>query len=217
MGKEWEHTSWEQQHFIRMLLGISNVGYTDKVTDTDFYQTRCSRHIIKMIWIQGPMLWRSTGRRAYCKLFVWEYLPSTVNAVLFEFELQFHCIGTMQAVMQTTAPTLAMNHCHNDHNRRHPLNQWARREPRKDSWIYVQFCSGVCFWNTTPTRFVISVRTWPSQLAFVRWGAPLMTLHRKQARTGLLFADQDIFLNTTACTRITTQLFCWQYGQQMSS
>lgn len=184
MGKEWEHTSWEQQHFIRMLVGISNVGYTDKVTDSDFYQTRCSRHFRKIIWIQGPMLRRSTGRWAYCTSWVWEYLPSTANAVLFWVWAPLSLHGQHASSDETIAPALAMNHFHHYHNRCHVFNQWAKCKPRKDSQIFVQFWSSVRFWNMTLTLFVVSVWAWPSQLAFVQRGAPLMTLHRKQAHTG---------------------------------
>lgn len=109
MGKEWEHTSWEQQHFIRMLLGISNVGYTDKVTDTDFYQTRCNRHFIKIIWIQEPMLRRSARSRVHYMLWVWEYLLWIANAAFWrsitlprvEPGIPFHHMGNMQAVMKS--------------------------------------------------------------------------------------------------------------------
>lgn len=37
----------------------------------------------------------------------------------------------------------------------------------------------------TPTLFVNCVQAWPSQLAFVWWGAPLMTLHKKQAQAAV--------------------------------
>lgn len=133
MGKEWEHTSWEQQHFIRMLLGISNVGYTDKVTDTDFYQTRCSRHFIKMIWIQGPMLRRSTGRRALLQVVCLRIstFKSQCSTSWVGAPLSLHRHHASQAVIQTPAPTLAINHFHNDLNRCNPYNQWARCKPRE--------------------------------------------------------------------------------------
>lgn len=57
--------------------------------------------------------------------------------------------------MWTVAPTLAISHFLHDHNRCHPLNQWARCKPRKDLRICVQFWSGVGFWNMTLTLFVV--------------------------------------------------------------
>lgn len=95
--------------------------------------------------------------------------------------------------MQTTAPTLAMNHCYNDHNRRHPLNQWARREPRKDSWIYVQFSSGVCFWNTTPTLFVVFVRTWPLATCFCAVGRTFDDITQKASTHGAVVCGSGHF------------------------
>lgn len=84
---------------------------------------------------------------------------------------------------ETTAPALALNHFNPDHNRCRVFDRRAKCKPWKDSQIFVQFWSRVRSWNMTLTLFVVSVRAWPLQLAFVQWGAPLMTLHRKQAHT----------------------------------
>lgn len=52
---------------------------------------------------------------------------------------------------------------------------------------------------------------------FCAAGRTFDDITQKASTHGLLFADRDIFLDTAACTRITTQLFCLQCGQQMSS
>lgn len=43
---------------------IDNVGYTDKVTATDFYQKKCNYSFIKIIWRHEHML-REISERGY--------------------------------------------------------------------------------------------------------------------------------------------------------